>query len=268
MTDEDQGRFPTCGPTHRYQAILFIEKEGFLPLFEKVELAKRYDIAIMSTKGMSSTASRLLVDRLCSSHGIPLLVLHDFDKAGFSIVGTLRRDTRRYEFEHDIEVVDLGLRLGDVEKYDLPSESVAYGKSNPKRNLRENGATAAEIEFLTSGSISGWHPEFRGQRVELNAFTSGQLIEWIESKLKECGIEKLVPEGEILEQAYRRAAEARYFQDQAEEIRAQAAEYGEQVTVPTTLASQVAELLKKNPKWSWDEAVDRIGNDNDEDSTR
>ena len=32
--------------------ILFIEKEGFMPLFEAVQLAERFDLAIMSTKGM------------------------------------------------------------------------------------------------------------------------------------------------------------------------------------------------------------------------
>ena len=60
--------FPTCGPGHRYGAILFVEKEGFLPLFRAVRLAERYDLAIMSTKGLSVTASRLLVDRLCAAH--------------------------------------------------------------------------------------------------------------------------------------------------------------------------------------------------------
>ena len=65
----DASSFPTCGPKNRYSAILFIEKEGFMPLFEEVNLAERYDIAIMSTKGLSVTASRLLVDHLCSAHG-------------------------------------------------------------------------------------------------------------------------------------------------------------------------------------------------------
>jgi hypothetical protein len=39
--------------------VLFIEKEGFMPLFERVHLAERYEIADMSTKGMSVTAARL-----------------------------------------------------------------------------------------------------------------------------------------------------------------------------------------------------------------
>jgi len=79
--------FLTVGPENRFSAILFVEKEGFLPLFQHVWLAARYDIAIMSTKGMSNTAARRLVDTFCER--IPLLVAHDFDKAGFSILGTL-----------------------------------------------------------------------------------------------------------------------------------------------------------------------------------
>ena len=107
------GSVDTHGPAGCFGAVLFIEKEGFLPLFEAVNLAERYDLAIMSTKGMSSTAARTLIDKLCR-HQVPLLVLHDFDKAGFSIIGTLTRDTRRYSFDNKVEVIDLGLRLADV----------------------------------------------------------------------------------------------------------------------------------------------------------
>jgi hypothetical protein len=59
----------TKGPHHRFSAVLFIEKEGFMPLFEEVRLAERYDIAIMSTKGMSNVASRDLANAL----HVPLL---------------------------------------------------------------------------------------------------------------------------------------------------------------------------------------------------
>ena len=78
--------FPTKGPANRFGAVLFIEKEGFAQILKAARIAERYDIAVMSTKGMSVTASRLLVDHL----SVPLLVLHDFDQSGFSILGTLR----------------------------------------------------------------------------------------------------------------------------------------------------------------------------------
>ena len=60
----EAGDFPTYGPANRYQNILFIEKEGFMPLFQRVRLAERFDLAIMSTKGMASTAARTLMDEL------------------------------------------------------------------------------------------------------------------------------------------------------------------------------------------------------------
>ena len=134
--DIREKRYPTLGPKHRYGAIMFIEKEGFMPLFEAVHLAERYDLAIMSTKGMSVTASRELIDTLCHRHSIPLLVFHDFDKSGFSIAGTLKRSTRRYSFGGGIQVIDAGMRLGDIDG--LPSEAATPVKDKRKAasNLR------------------------------------------------------------------------------------------------------------------------------------
>ncbi len=107
--------WPTSGPKHRFGAVLFIEKEGFDPLLRAARLAERYDVAIMSTKGMSVTAARLLIDRLTAEHpGLKVLVAHDFDVSGFSIFGTLGGDTRRYAFENAVEVIDIGLRLADA----------------------------------------------------------------------------------------------------------------------------------------------------------
>lgn len=248
--------FPTFGPRNRFQAVLFIEKEGFLPLFEAVHLAEKYDLAIMSSKGLSTTAARTLVDRLCGENNLPLLVLHDFDKSGFSILGTIHRDNRRYEFANEINVIDLGVRLEDVREHNLQSEPVVYGKprgegqvKNPAVNLRENGATADEIAFLVS-SGNGWSG-FRGRRVEINAFDSDSLIAWIEGKLKLHNIKKVIPDDETLSLAYRRAAVIGKLSDWAEqEI--------QNVEVPTGLMIAVQRLLRENPALSWDAAIAKI----------
>jgi hypothetical protein len=226
--------------------VLFIEKEGFLPLFERVKLAERYDIAIMSTKGMSVTASRLLVDRLCAEHQVPLLVLRDFDKAGFSIAGTLRRSTRRYQFQNTIQVVDLGLRLTDVTEWKLESESVFYGQANPKDNLRRNGATAEEIEFLLR------------RRVELNAFSSGDLIRWIEDKLREHGVAKIIPDDATLAAAYRRTLEIRKLQMVLAQAGEQIHRDAEAAQLPDGLREQVQSLLGQHPAIPWDAAIARL----------
>ena len=121
-TDHD---CPTDGSRNRYRFVLFLEKEGFYPLLEAAQIAERHDIAIMSTKGMSVTAARKLVDEM-SQQRVTVLVCHDFDKSGFSILHTLRTDTRRYTFQAQPKVVDLGLRLADVQAMDLQSEPVSY----------------------------------------------------------------------------------------------------------------------------------------------
>lgn len=242
-----QGLYPTKGPRHRISAILFVEKEGFMPLFRSTRLAERYDLAIMSTKGLSVTASRRLVDQLCFEHQVPLLVLHDFDKSGFSILATLRNDTRRYAFQNEIQVEDLGLRLDDVQEWNLTSEDVVH-KSDPLTYLQENGATEQECSFLRGNSITG-------KRVELNAFTSPDFIKWIEGKLDQLGIKKVVPEDAVLQQAYRRAYEVESFKVKAAAVAQAAKEEANQVAVPANLAAKVGKQLQNDAATSWDEAV-------------
>lgn len=91
---------------------------------------------------------------------------------------------------NDIEFVDLGLRLPDVEQWNLEAESVHFkGDFGP-----DTIATPEEQEFLRGN-----------QRVELNAFTSPDFIRWIEWKLEEQGIKKVIPDDDTPEKAYRRA---------------------------------------------------------------
>jgi hypothetical protein len=251
-------QFPTYGPEHRFSAVLFIEKEGFMPLFAAVNLAERYDIAIMSTKGMPVVACRCLADELCGEWQIPLLVLHDFDKAGFSILGTLSgvehldRDwnlrTVRYDYRHNFEVIDLGLRLADVQEFNLEPEPVAYGKADPSDNLKENGATPEEITFLCGHGRSG-------RRVELNAFTSADFIRWIEAKLKEHGIQKVIPDAEALEVAYRRAVQIEVVREQLPAIIQASNVAAEQAALPKNLTRIIRKALKTVPAQPWDQAV-------------
>ena len=159
--------------------MLFCEKEGFNPLFKAVNLANRYDLMIISTKGVSVTAARQLIDDICGDNDLPLFVLHDFDVAGFLILGTLQRDTRRYQFSNAIEVIDLGLRLDDIAGLERePAAATKTSASILREQLAENGATDAEIDILLD------------ERVELNAMTSDALIAMIERKLKDYGLEE------------------------------------------------------------------------------
>jgi DNA topoisomerase VI subunit B len=246
----------TSGPECRYRNALFIEKEGFNELLRAGEFAQRYDMAIMSTKGMTVTASRTLVDSL-SRKGIKIFIVRDFDKAGFSIVHTLKSNTYRYQYEVLPEVIDLGLRLEDVEEMGLDSEEVSYdSKINPKINLRESGASDEEQDFLVSG---GYSENWTGQRVELNAMTSDQFIEWLDQKLIDHGAEKVIPDDEDIEKWFKRACRQAYIESQVEHIIDQAKDLD--VEIPEDLVEQVKAKIDKNKLMPWDRAVYSMAQD-------
>jgi hypothetical protein len=100
------------------------------------------------------------IDELCGRLGLRLFILHDFDITGFSIKKTLTGSGRRYRFKHEVEPVDLGLTLVEVERLGLESERVATDKdcNAIARRLRINGATDDEIEFLLPAAVSNSTP--------------------------------------------------------------------------------------------------------------
>jgi hypothetical protein len=241
---------PTRGPANRFRFALFIEKEGFAPLLEASRIAERYDIAVMSTKGMSVTAARKLVEEL-SRCGVTTLVCHDFDKSGFEILHTLRTDTRRYRFRIPPQVIDLGLRLADVQAMALQSEPVAYGsRVDPRLKLEGCGASAEECNFLVRRDASG---SWTGQRVELNAMTSDQFIAWLERKLVDIGVQKMIPERAALGNAYRRAVRQKRVQEAIEEALTYIDD-DEEILIPDDLETRIREQLAGSAK-AWDQVL-------------
>jgi len=251
-----QAKVDTCGPSGSFGAVLFIEKEGFDQHFKAAQIAEKFDLAIMSTKGVSVTAARALVDEMCAHHDIPLLLLHDFDKAGFSIAGTLQRDTRRYEFQNSIDVIDLGLGVADVEAMGLESEYQHHPKANRRAliaNPRENGATEAEIEFM----FRDFDTTRSTRRVELNAMTSPQFIGFVERKLNEYSVKKIVPDKDELADAYRLFARS-HAAEKIVRRELKKLDGDSAVKVPRDIEKQVCQHLAQNPADRWDAAVRRI----------
>jgi hypothetical protein len=191
---------------------------------------------------MSVVACRQLADEMCGRYGIPLFVLHDFDKSGFSILGTLCNDTRRYTYRNQIAPVDLGVRMADIGG--LQSEAVFdRGEIETRRdNLFKNGATLEEVEFLLD------------RRVELNAMTSRQLVDFVERKLQEHGLRKVVPNETELADAYRLFAHGR---EAGAIIERELAKLngGSPVQVPADLCERVTAYLAAHPTARWDEAA-------------
>jgi hypothetical protein len=252
-----QGKVETSGPSGNFGAVLFIEKEGFDPILKAAQIAAKYDVAMMSTKGMSVTAARELADKMCHDHDVPLLVLRDFDKAGFSIAGTLQRDTRRYEFQNSIKVIELGLSLTDVEAMGLESEYQHHPKGKKfalMANLRENGASEAEIAFM----FRDFDTLRSTRRVELNAMTSPQFVAFIERKLRENGIAKIIPDQKLLAKVYAGTERGRRLEEAVDEL--------DDIDMndfkpPKDLEQRVRKILEKHPAMRWDAAIERIVDD-------
>ena len=239
--------YPTHGPPNRYQTILFIEKEGFMALLEAAQIAERFDVGIMSTKGMSVTAARQLLDKLSEDgHLKKVLVLHDFDAYGFSIFGTLFTDTRRYTFSNEVPVVDLGLRLSDVEELGLEGESYEVKDWDARvETLRRHGATEEEVEFLED------------QRVELNAMTAPEFVAFLEQKLA-IHAKKIMPDKAVIEAHARRIWEQLQAEKRCKQILETIHAEATTAELPRYLVAQVKKLLNKECTLSWDRAVAKV----------
>jgi hypothetical protein len=236
--------WPSVKAGQRYQAVLYIEKEGFEPLLDEARIAERFDLAILSCKGMSVVAARRFVDEVCrAGGGVPLFVVHDLDKSGFEISQRLttvsnwaeKNDRVTYKFKHKINVTDLGLRLTDVEKYGLRGESCEFNGGFATDSI----CTDDEKRFLRSGV-----------RVELNEFTSPQFIEWLESKLREHLGGRLIPNDDILTAAYRRAVAVAEINTVIEKTIQSAIEHAQAATIPKGFRRRLqAKLNDRSEAW-------------------
>jgi hypothetical protein len=238
--------FENAGPPNRYRDILFIEKEGFSALVAHALIAERFDIGIMSTKGMSVTAARMLLDRL-APHIDRVFVLHDFDVSGFSIFGTLGTSSRRYRFHNKVRIVDLGLRLTDINAMELePEPYTPSGWAKRVATLQTHGATPREISLL------------RTKRVELNAMPSDVFVRFIERKLTEYGVHKVMPADDVLESHARRVITRTLLNIQLDDIRPQVDAAAAHVELPSDLRQQVEAALRLRPDIPWDLAIAAI----------
>jgi hypothetical protein len=156
-------------------------------------------------------------------------------------------------FRSSVKVIGLGLRLGDVTAYNLQDEDV-YEQMDPyklQQQLRLNGATPDEVAFLSAG-----------RRVELNAFTSDDLVEWLDGKLSSLqsrgDIGKVMPDTDTVNRVYRAHVARAYYEKHGGELAERAWKAAEQAPLPDGLEGRIREALKADPTLSWYEAIKEI----------
>ena len=109
--------------------------------------------------------------------------------------------------------------------------------------LAAHGASAAEINFL------------RHRRVELNAMPADVFVRFLERKLAEHGISKVVPGNDVLEQHARHVLTRALTNKALDAIRAKAEEDATSIPLPSELHQQVVAALRRQPDIPWDIAV-------------
>jgi len=142
---------------------------------------------------------------------------------------------------------DIGLRLTDIEARGLASEEQTHSNVwATQQNLRQNGATTAEADYIA-----------HGQRVELNELTGPQFIEFVETKLATNGVKKVIPDADTLATAWRRVRLVHQINDLIAALEAEnAAE-----PIPEDLAEQVAAGLIEHPEQPWDDVISDLADD-------
>jgi hypothetical protein len=119
-------------------------------------------------------------------------------------------------------------------------------------NLRINGASEEEIAFMFR-DLDGLRST---RRVELNAMTSPQFVSFIERKLRDNGIVKIVPDEDLLAKTYIGMERGRRLGELVAKLDD---EYdASDIQPPTGLEQRVREVLEKRPWLRWDAVVESL----------
>ena len=174
-------------PTWTYNKCVYIEKEGFAEALKAERWPERHDCMLMSSKGFSTRAARDLVDKL-AEHDEPITIfcVHDADAPGTMIYQTFQEETKA-RGARKIKIVNLGLE---------PWEGVAARREvEPVERAAKRKPVAGYVLDRHDGEH--WAEWLQTNRIELNAMTTPQFIEWLDQKME--GYDKLIPPPEILE---------------------------------------------------------------------
>jgi hypothetical protein len=165
-------------PSYVFDKILYVEKEGFNPLFDAVRLADRYDMAIASGKGQPVEAVRALFER-AERGAYRLFVLHDADHSGYTIARAMSEETRRMP-GYSVDVIDFGLSVADAVERGLPTEKYTRRAELPW--WMPERLTEQERGWFEGRQIE--RKQWECTRVELNALGGPGLIDLIEAGLQ------------------------------------------------------------------------------------
>jgi len=170
-------------PEWTFNKIIYSEKEGFFTILKDAKFPERFDCALLTSKGYASRAVKDLFDLLGDTdEEILFFCIHDADAAGTKIYETLQEGTMARPGRR-VRVINLGLD---------PEEALEMGLEV------ETAQRAISRRPVASYLDDEWREWLQDNRVELNAMTSPQFLEWLESKISAHGVRKVVPDNQVM----------------------------------------------------------------------
>jgi len=241
-------------PIWTYNKIVYIEKEGFGEALKSVRWPERHDCMLMSSKGNATRAARDLVDKLAEhDEPVDVFLVHDGDAYGTMIYQTFQEATKARGARkiriinlglEPWEALDLGLEIEDVEREDRRKPVADYVRE------REDGTY--------------WEEWLQTHRVELNAMTTPQFIEWLDGKMAE--YDKLIPPPDVLEtelkerveKKVREAVAARILREANVDAQVAAALADIEPPDGVALTKGIKQLFKRRPDAEWRDHVEAV----------
>jgi hypothetical protein len=96
------------------------------------------------------------------------------------------------------------------------------------------------------------------RRLELNAMTSRQVVDFVVAALAANAVEKVVPEADVLEQQARNRLQIKLTSERLAAIADEIAQEAAATALHGDLEAQVRALLDEQPELSWDQALAQI----------
>jgi hypothetical protein len=240
-------------PTWLYNKVVYIEKEGFSEALKAVQWAERHDCMLMSSKGFTTRAARDLVDKL-AEHDEPVTIfcIHDADAFGTMIYQTFQEETKA-RGARKVKIVNLGLEPWEAIEMGFEVETLPV----PKRHKAVAGYACTE----------DWEEWLQTHRIELNAMTTPQFIEWLSDKMAE--YDKLVPPDEVIGMELDDRISAKIRKTIADRILREAGLEDQVASAiaaivkpdSAALADGIRELFETEPESEWRDHIETVAND-------
>jgi hypothetical protein len=255
-------------PVWTFNKLLYIEKEGAQEALKQNRWPERHDCAVLSSKGFSTRAARDLIDKLVE-HDEPIEVFcaHDADASG--TYQTLQEATKA-RGARKIKIVNIGLESWEAVETGLEVETLERAdRRKPVANYVEDHDGSDDVDAEGNDiSDRDWDEWLQTHRVELNAMTTPELIDWLDAKMEEHGGGKLIPPDEVLVETYMESVEERVRSEITERIFREA-RFEERVAEALeayqpdgeALRRQIEEGLDDDPEAQWRDFIETAADD-------